>query len=159
MNQKTSPLSKADGHRESVEFERAISIRAGDVEAAKPSNFATKGEDEEANPHLLLVRSLYIHDQNRKTAKVGQFPVKQVWDIGPEQKMAHTRSPFNKLPAGEKKMQDSESKKLYQPINVKMHLDFNPEKDLKRKRYLAKHSPVMRGSAKRMAEALLEAVN
>jgi len=84
------------------------------------------------------VRSLYIHDQNRRTAKVGQFPVKQVWDITPEQKMAHTRSPFNKLLTGEKKLQNSESKQFYQPINIKMHLDFNPEKDLRRTRHRAK---------------------
>ena len=51
--------------------------------------------------------------------------MKQVWDIGPEQKMALTKSPFNKLQPGEKKMQNSESKKFYQPINIKMHLEFN----------------------------------
>ena len=85
--------------------------------------------------------------------------MKQVWDIGSEQKMALTKSPFNKLQPGEKKMQNSESKKFYQPINIKMHLEFNPENDLRRTKHLVKKSPVMKGSASRCSEALLGAVN
>ena len=83
--------------RQSADFERATCNRAADIEASDRAHPAAPGEDEATPPHLLLVRSLYIQDQNTKTARVGQFPVKQVWDISPEVKMAHTGSPFNKL--------------------------------------------------------------